>query len=92
MKRCGFATAKGYGTARSVATVWYVGSPTSAAVLLPGDARATSVHVRSVLANEKKEIPYNGASKGHRVHNGYTVLSPNPKSEGVGINSSNTSS
>jgi hypothetical protein len=31
---------------------------------------------------EKKEIPYKRAFKGHRVHNGYTVLSLNPKMRG----------
>ncbi len=40
----------------------------------------------------KKEIPYKSAFEGDRVHSGYTVLSLNPKCEGIGINSSNTSS
>ncbi len=41
---------------------------------------------------EKKEIPYERAFEGHRVHNGYAVLSLNLGCEGVGINSINTSS
>ena len=50
MRECGFG-AKGYGTAKSFATVWYVGHLTAMAELLPCDARADSAHVRYVLAS-----------------------------------------
>ena len=50
MSKCGFG-AKGYGTAKSSATVCYVGNLIVMVVLLPGDARAASAHVRSVLAS-----------------------------------------
>ena len=47
---CGFV-AKRYGIVGSFSTFGYVGNLTAMPELLPGDARAATVHVRSVLAS-----------------------------------------
>jgi hypothetical protein len=39
---------------------------------------------------KKKEIPYKRTFEGHRVHNGYTILSLNPKMIGWVTSVSNT--
>ena len=61
MSKCEFAV-KGCGTAKSFATIWYVGSLTAIPELLPGDARVASAHVRSFLASVVGEwLPLWGA-------------------------------